>query len=496
MPTASKRRIWMNAAAEASKIGSADPRKRSSFPGLFSNRDLFALFLPLVIEQFLEYSVGLASSIMVAHIGESAVSGVSLGDFVMALLISVFNAIATGGAVIAGQFLGKKAEKEAKKAGNQLLRLNAALGIAVMALVYLGRPLILRGLFGSISGEVYDDASAYLSVVAASVPFIAIYSAGAAIFRTMGNSRLPMRIMLAMNALNIACSALFILGLGWGTASAGLATLISRGGAAIILLAFARNPRLVLGARGWLRGGFDWGVVRMILGIGLPFGIENGMFYLGRIVVLSLVATFGTAAIAANAVAGTIVMFEALPGMAIGLGLTAIVSRCVGAGDYDQARYYTKKVMKVIYAAHVASSGLVLAALPAMLGLYGLSAQATRWAGELAWAHAIMMILIWPIAYTLPVSFRAAGDAKFPMVVSMLSMVFCRIALSYAFGVWLGMGMIGTWAAMFVDWIVKAAVFAARYRNGRWMRQPAYIGRASAEARLSSLSASAGTRRE
>jgi putative efflux protein, MATE family len=451
-------------------VEAAAPGERGSPARFFSNRDLFSLFLPLVIEQFLEYSVGLASSIMVAHIGESAVSGVSLGDFVMALLISVFNAIATGGAVIAGQFLGKKAEGEARKSAGQLLKINAALGLAIMALVYLGRSLILRGLFGSISGEVYDDAAAYLSVVTASIPFIAIYAGGAAIFRTMGDSRLPMRIMLAMNGLNIACSALFILGLGWGTASAGLASLISRAGAALLILAFARNPRLTLSARGWLAGGFDWKLVKMILGIGLPFGIENGMFYFGRIVVLSLVATFGTAAIAANAVAGTIVMFEVLPGMAIGLGLTVIVSRCAGASDYEQARYYTKKVMKVIYGAHVASSAIVLALLPAILGLYGLSAQATEWARQLAWAHAIMMLLIWPIAYTLPVTFRAAGDAKFPMAVSMLSMVFCRIALSYVFGLWLGLGMLGTWAAMFVDWIVKAAIFAARYASGRWTR--------------------------
>jgi putative MATE family efflux protein len=435
---------------------------------LFSSKDLSTLFLPLVIEQFLEYSVGLASSIMVAHIGESAVSGVSLGDFVMALLISVFNAIATGGAVIAGQFLGKKAEGEAKKSASQLMKFSFVSGIAIMALVYAGHSLILHGLFGSISGKVYNDASAYLAVVTASIPFIAIYSAGAAIFRTMGNSRLPMRIMLAMNGLNIACSALFIFGFGWGTASAGLATLISRGGAAFIILAFARNPSLPLTVRGWLRGRFDWSIVKMILGIGLPFGIENGMFYFGRIVVLSLVATFGTAAIAANAVAGTIVMFEALPGMSIGLGLTVIISRCVGAGDYDQVRYYTKEVIRIIYIAHVASSTIVLAALPAILGLYGLSAQATQWVRELAWAHAVMMILIWPIGYTLPVTFRAAGDARFPMVVSMLSMILCRIVLSYVFGILLGMGMIGTWAAMFADWIVKAAIFAARYMSGRW----------------------------
>jgi putative efflux protein, MATE family len=443
---------------------------RASCSRLFSSRDLLVLFVPLVIEQFLEYTVGLASSIMVAHVGESAVSGVSLGDFVMALLISVFNAIATGGAVIAGQLLGKRQERDAKNSANQLMRFIVILGIAVMAIVYFARTLILRTLFGSITGEVYADASTYLSVVTASIPFIAIYVAGAALFRTMGNSKLPMRIMLAMNALNVACNALFIYVLGWGIFGAGLSTLVSRAGSAVIILFFAHDSRLSLNLRGWVGQKFDWRGIKMILGIGLPFGIENGMFYFGRIVVLGLVATFGTAAIAANAVAGTIVMFEVLPGMAIGLGLTVIVSRCVGAGDYTQAKYFTKKVIGIIYAAHIVSSAIVLLLLPMILGAYGLSAQSTEWARELAWGHAIMMILIWPLAYSLPVTFRAAGDAKFPMAVSMLSMLFCRIALSWVFGVVFGMGMMGTWVAMFVDWIVKAIIFTMRYMRGRWTR--------------------------
>lgn len=450
------------------KFVSISPERR-----LFSNNDLLKLFLPLVIEQFLEYTVGLTSSILVAHVGEAAVSGVSLGDFVMALIISVFNAIATGGAVIAGQFLGKKRESEAKIAGRQLMKFIVVVGVAVTAIMYVLRPTILHGLFGSISGDVYTEASIYLRLVTFSVPFVAMYAAGAAVFRTQGNSKLPMRIMLAMNGVNVACSAILIFGFRLGTAGAGFAALISRTGAALIVLAFALDPKLVINLKGWWKGKMDWSMIRMILGIGLPFGIENGMFFFGRIVVLSLVATFGTAAIAANAVAGTIVMFEVLPGMAIGLGLTVIVSRCAGAEDYGQARYYTKKVLAIIYIAHIVSSAIVLALLPGILSLYGLTPEATECAHFLAWAHAIVMLLIWPLAYTLPVTFRAAGDAKFPMAVSMTSMFLCRIALSWVFAVWFHMGMVGTWVAMFGDWIVKAVIFTVRYKTGVWTRKRA-----------------------
>lgn len=438
--------------------------------GLFSNQQLFKLFLPLIIEQFLEYLVGLADSIMVANVGEAAVSGVSLVDFVMALLISIFAALTTGGAVIAGQYLGNKQEKEAKEAANQLTWFVFAVSTAIMLLVYLLRDVILRGLFGQITEEVYAHATVYLLIVAASIPFLAIYSAGAAIFRTMGNSKLPMKIMLAMNAVNVIGNAVLVFGFKMGTAGVAIPTLVSRVGAAAIILIFASNKKNTLHLNKTLKHSFDWKMIGRILSIGLPFGLENGMFYFGRLLVLSLVSTFGTAAIAANSVGGTIVMFEVLPGMAVGLGLTVVISRCVGAGDYEQAKYYTKKILGIIYVSHIISSAIVLSLLPIVLNIYGLSESATLWAERIVWNHAIMMMLIWPLGYTLPVTFRASGDAKFPMAVSMLSMLFCRIALAYVFSIYFDMGMFGTWVAMFCDWIVKSVIFVRRYLSGEWTK--------------------------
>jgi len=435
---------------------------------LFTNKDLYKLFLPLIIEQFLEYLAGLADSIMVASVGESAVSGVSLVDFVMALLISVFAALATGGAIIAGQYLGNKQDKEAKKAANQLIWFVGIVAVVIMILVYMLKGVILHGLFGQITEEVYGHANIYLLIVAASIPFIALYSVGAAIFRTMGNSKLPMKIMLAMNILNIVGNAVLVWGFKMGTVGVAIPTLISRIGAAIIILTLAMNPKNALYIKKTLKFRFNGLIIKRILGIGVPYGIESGMFYFGRLLILSLVSTFGTASIAANSVSGIIVMFEVLPGMAIGLGLTVIISRCVGAGDYEQAKYYTKKTLKIIYIAHVISSIIVLSLLPLILNIYGLSDEATMWTQRLVWLHAIMMMLIWPLGYSLPVTFRASGDAKFPMVISMLSMIFCRIVLAYVFALYFNMGMFGTWVAMFCDWIVKSIIFVWRYISGKW----------------------------
>lgn len=437
---------------------------------LFTNQDLFKLFLPLIIEQFLEYLVGLADSIMVASVGEAAVSGVSLVDFVMALLISLFAALSTGGAVIAGQYMGKKQIKDAKEAANQLVWFNGVFSIIIMVILYLMKPIILNGLFGQITAKVRESANTYLMIVALSIPFLALYNAGAAIFRTMGNSKLPMKVMLVMNIAHAVGNAILIYGFHLGTEGVAIPTLISRIAAAAIIIILALNKKHSIYIKRSLKHRFNWSMIKKILSIGVPYGLENGLFFFGRIIVLSLVATFGTAAIAANAVSGTIVMFHVLPGIAIGLGLTVVISRCIGAGDYKQAKYYTKKIMGIVYVAQVVSCTLVLALLPFIMQLYGLSQTATSLATQNVWWHAAFMVLIWPLAYTLPVAFRASGDAKFPMMVGILSMFLCRIALSYLLGIYLNMGMFGTWVAMFIDWIVKAIIFIYRYISGKWTR--------------------------
>lgn len=445
-------------------------QKSEATKKLFTNQDLYKLFLPVIIEQFLEYLVGLADSIMVAHVGEAAVSGVSLVDFVMALLISLFAALSTGGAVIAGQYMGRKQMKEAREAANQLVWFSGSISIIIMVMIYLGKPLILNGLFGQITDEVRRDANTYLMITALSIPFLALYNAGAAIFRTMGNSKLPMKIMLYMNIAHAVGNAILIYGFHFGTEGVAIPTLLARIAAAAVIITLALNKKQSLYIKKSLKHRFNWPMIRRILGIGVPYGLENGLFYLGRIVVLSLVATFGTAAIAANAVSGTIVMFEALPGMAIGLGLTVVISRCVGARDYDQAKYYTKKVMGIVYAAQLVSCALVLALLPSILHVYGLSEAATVLTTQIVWYHAIFEVLIWPLGYTLPVTFRAAGDAKFPMIVGTLTMIFCRIALAYLLSIYFNMGMFGTWVAMFIDWFVKAVIFVYWYISGKWTR--------------------------
>lgn len=435
---------------------------------LFSNRELANLIGPLVIEQLLAVFVGMADSIMVANVGEAAVSGVSLVDNIMILIINIFAALATGGAVVAGQYIGRKDEKSACKAATQLVWFVSLSAVAIMILVYFGKDIILNQVFGHITAEVKGHADIYLLIVTASIPFIALYNGGAAIFRAMGNSQVSMRVSLLMNAINVTGNAILVFGLRIGTAGVAIPTLISRMVAAIVITVLLCNQTRILHIERTLKIRFDGRMIRKILAIGVPNGLENSMFQLGKILVLSLVSTFGTYAIAANAVSNAIALFQILPGMAISLAITTVISQCVGANDYEQVHYYLKKLLAIIYVAMVGTVALIFLALPLILKAYNLSVQTAAAATNIIHFHGISAMIIWPLSFALPAAYRAAGDAKACMYTSIVSMWIFRIGFSYLVGKYMGLGVFGVWVAMVIDWVVRAICFIIRYFNGKW----------------------------
>lgn len=435
---------------------------------LFSNRELANLIGPLVIEQLLAVLVGMADSIMVANVGEAAVSGVSLVDNIMILIINIFAALATGGAVVAGQYIGRKDEKSACKAATQLVWFVSLSAVAIMILFYFGKDIILNQVFGHITAEVKGHADIYLLIVTASIPFIALYNGGAAIFRAMGNSQVSMRVSLLMNAINVTGNAILVFGLRIGTAGVAIPTLISRMVAAIVITVLLCNQTRILHIERTLKIRFDGRMIRKILAIGVPNGLENSMFQLGKILVLSLVSTFGTYAIAANAVSNAIALFQILPGMAISLAITTVISQCVGANDYEQVHYYLKKLLVIIYVAMAGTVALIFLALPLILKAYNLSDQTAAAATNIIHFHGISAMIIWPLSFALPAAYRAAGDAKACMYTSIVSMWIFRIGFSYLVGKYMGLGVFGVWVAMVIDWVVRAICFVIRYFNGKW----------------------------
>ena len=434
----------------------------------FSNKDLKKLIIPLVIEQILAITVGVADSMMVASVGEAAVSAVSLVDTVFVLLINLFSALATGGAVICGQYIGKKRPQIACQAANQLVLFTGVFSVVVMGITYVCKYFILHGVFGKIAPEVMENCNIYLLIVAASIPFIALYNAGAAIFRSMGDSKTAMYMALVMNGINLVGNAVLIFGLHMGVAGAAIPTLISRIVAAVVILWMLMNQKKAVHLELPFSFRFDRGLLKKILGIGIPNGLENSMFQLGKILVLSMASGFGTAAIAANAVSNNIAMFQILPGAAIGFAVLTVVSQCAGAGDFRQVRYYTGKLMKMTYGAKVLINILVLAALPFLIRMYHLSPEAAHYTREIIWYHALCVVTIWPLSFTLPNTLRASADVKFPMILAIISMWIFRIGFSWILGVKLEMGILGIWVAMTIDWLFRAICFTVRYVSGKW----------------------------
>lgn len=440
-------------------------------PYLFDNRALMALIIPLIIEQMLAVLVGMADSIMVASVGEAAVSGVSLVDNIMVLLINVFAALGTGGAVVAGQYLGQQRKEKACQAAEQLVWFITICAVVITLVIYACKYWILHGVFGQIEADVMGHADTYLMIVTASIPFIALYNGGAAIFRTMGNSEISMRVSIVMNIINVAGNAILIYGFHRGTEGVAIPTLVSRMTAAILIMVLLADRRRAIYVRPSRRYRPDWAMIRKILGIGVPNGLENSMFQLGKIIVLSLVSTFGTYAIAANAVSNVIASFQVLPGMAIALAVTTVIARCVGAGDYGQVKYYTKKLLCITYACMVVTNVIIVLVLPLILKAYDLSSQTAEVTTDIVIFYAVCCVLIWPLAFTIPATFRASGDAKMCMVISVVSMWIFRIIFSYILGKYMGMGVFGVWVAMIIDGVVRSICFIARYFSGKWKHQ-------------------------
>ncbi|MFR5601095.1 MAG: MATE family efflux transporter, partial [Lachnospiraceae bacterium] len=415
---------------------------------MFSKRDLMKLLLPLIVEQILAVLVGMVDVVMVAAVGEAAVSGVSLVDSISMLIIQILAALATGGAVVCAQFIGAQDQKSACRAAGQLLLVTTAFSLAVSAVALIGNRNLLGLIFGSADQTVMDDAAVYFRITALSYPFLAVYNSCAALYRSIGNSKVSMMTSMVMNVINIAGNYLCVYILHMGVEGVAIPTLISRMVAAVLMVLLIQRPGNVIRIKNISSLRWNGAMVKRILSIGVPNGLENGMFQFGKIALQSLAATLGTASIASYAVANNLVTMQYLPGTAIGLGLITIVGQCVGAGKYDEVKKYTKLLIGLNYAFLVGICLIMVAGSDALVGIYNLSPEATEISRVMLLYHSVAM-LIWPLAFTLPHALRASFDAKFTMAVSVASMWICRIGLAYVFVNGMNAGILGIWYAMF-----------------------------------------------
>ena len=435
----------------------------------FSNKSLIMLIIPLVVEQGLTILVGMADGVMVASVGEAAISGVSLVDMIAAVILVLFAALATGGAVVTSQFLGGCNMEKARRSTGQLILMAASLGILIMLPCLLFSEQLLMLCFGAIEADVKAAGLKYLRITAFSFPFLALYNAGAAIYRSVGNSKVSMQASMLMNVINVAGNAFCIFVLKWGVVGVAVPTLISRMAAGIYMMVKCAHPGLSIRPVRQGLTSVDRQMMGSILRIGIPSACENCFFSLGRLIVASMITLFGTSQVSANAVAGNIDRLGIIIGQAMGLAMVTVVGQCIGARDTEQAKYYTKKILGWTYLAQGLTNVLIVIFVGNLVDFYSALAPETRaLAMRLSTIHASLAILFWPVSFVLPNALRAANDVKFTMWVGIFSMLACRILGSWVLCVHFGWGATGVWIAMVTDWVCRTSFFVPRVVSGKW----------------------------
>ena len=434
---------------------------------LFSNHDLKVLLIPLMVEQLLNSLMGTVDSMMVSNVGSAAISAVSLVDSINVLVIQVFTALTAGGAIICSQYLGRKDVKACNKAARQVLLSMLVISIGLMAVCIAFRHPLLRLIFGNVEQDVMDNSQIYFLITALSFPFIGLFDANAAFFRAEGNSRLPMTISALCNLVNIAGNAILIYGAGIGAAGAALSTLFSRILSAVMIIVLLGKSDKIIVSNHWR---VDTKILGKILYIGVPNGLENSIFQIGKLLTTSLIAGFGMAATTANAVTGSIASFQQIPANAIGVAMITVIGQCIGAGETEQALYYLKKMMKAAYACMVLLGiPMIIFARP-ICGIYHLSPETMKITVFLLCYSCVCCMLVHPLSFAQSNALRAAGDVRFTMIVAIASMWLCRVGMAYILGQGLGLGVIGVWIAMTMDWVVRAFLFTNRVRTGKWLK--------------------------
>lgn len=435
----------------------------------FSGRQMRALLVPLMIEQLLNSLMGTADTVMVTTVGSAAISAVALVDSINILVILVFSAAATGGAVLCSQFLGNGQPEKANCAGRQLILSVAVISTLGTLLCVLFRIPILRLIFGRVDESVMRNAETYFLITALSYPFIAVYNAGAALFRADKNSRLPMTVSMVSNALNIAGNAVLIFGCGKGVAGAALSTLFSRFFCALVILVFLNRTKQQIRIRNYFAIQPDFSLIRRILRIGVPTGIENGMFQFGKLAIQSTVSTLGTTAIAAHSMTAVLESFSCQAAIGIGLGMMTIVGQCVGAHKDKLAARYIKKLTFYGFVALLVSSAVVSVAVVPITKISRMEAEASLMTTHLTWIVHAVKPFVWVLSFLPPYGMRAAGDVAFSMKVSSITMWTCRVAVAIVLIRGFGFGPLGVWIGMMCDWAIRSVIFYFRFRSGKWL---------------------------
>ena len=430
------------------------------------------LLIPVVLEQLLNSIMGTADTMMVSNVGSAAISAVSLVDSINVLVIQAFSALAAGGAIVCAQYIGQRNKEKANESARQVLFIITAISVAVSLFCLVFQKPLLRLIFGSVEEKVIRASEIYFFYTALSFPFIAAYDSAASIFRAQDNTRGPMTISMISNVMNIAGNAIMIWAFHMGVAGAALSTLISRIFCAVVVLIQLRKERegQEIVVRDYFKIRPNWSMIKRILGIGIPSGVENSMFQLGKLAIQSTVSTLGTAAIAAQAMTNILENLNGIAAIGVGVGLMTIVGQCLGAGRKDEAVYYIKKLCVIAEIVVLTSCLIVFALTKPVTILGGMEKESADMCFHMVMWITIMKPLVWTMAFVPGYGLRAAGDVKFSMITSCCTMWACRFCLCVFLIRVMGFGPMGVWIGMFADWTVRSIIFTWRFHSRKWLQ--------------------------
>ena len=413
--------------------------------------------------------MGTADTMMVSNVGSAAISAVSLVDSINVLIIQAFSALAAGGTIICTQYLGQKNHEMANKSARQALFIITAISVFIVVLGLAFRAPLLSFIFGKVDADVMENSMVYFFYTVLSYPFIALYDAGASIFRAQENTRGPMVISIISNVMNIVGNGILIWVFHMGVAGAAISTLVSRIFCAVVVLYQLRKNRQPIVVRDYLKIRPDGKMIGRILALGIPSGIENSMFQLGKLAIQSTVSTLGTTAIAAQAMTNMLEMLNGTAVIGVGIGLMTVVGQSLGAGRKDEAVYYMKKLMIFSEVFLIACCAVVYVLARPITMIGGMEAKSAEMCLDMMFWITIVKPIVWMFAFIPAYGMRAAGDVKFSMITSCITMWTFRFCLCVYLIRVCGMGPMAVWIGMFTDWTVRAIVFGLRFKSGKWM---------------------------
>lgn len=439
-------------------------------PLMFDNKKLAKLLIPLALDQLLNSFMGTVDTLCVSNLGSAAISAVSLVDSINILIVQAFFALASGGTVVCSHYLGCKEKKQAQEAARQLVFITFMLSLAITVLFVIFNGPLLHLIFGKVEQDVMSSARKYFFFTTLSYPFIALYDDGSCILRAQENSRLPMQISIISNIMNVIMNLVFVWIFHWGVAGTAISTLISRIFSMAVVMIKLRNPSFDVSLRHYFSIRPDWNKIKKILYIGVPSGIENSMFQFGKLAIQSTVSLMGTAAIAAQGMTNIIENLNGILAIGIGIGLMTVVGETLGAGHKEEAVYYIKKLCIIAEVTLVLSCIFMYAITRPITIFGGMEPESAKLCIFMVTCITIVKPLIWDMAFIPAYGLRAAGDVKFSMTVSVLTMWFCRVTLATVLARVFHMGPMAVWIGMFTDWGIRNIIFTIRFHSRKWLQ--------------------------